>query len=347
MRQLILIVFGFLFFVFGKPAPADVFWLGGNGVWNEPMMWTGNPGGTPGAGPPGQFTDAIFDGITSSFEVDFLGAGTAGNVRIELDGADATFELAGHPLTLRRDFFSRASGAETNRTTIAGGTVTARALSAVAEGLNASQTVTVSDTANFTLVSASLGSPFASQLSAHGSGSLLRIEGSVGMDHTALARADDFGKIVVDNGILSVGDRMEIDEAASLELASSGVTSVENFLEVGIDFFGQVDVNTNSALFTDGVTHLGVASTGTGNVSIDSGGRWQFQGATTVGSLGQGKVTVNGGGQLLGRHATAHLRLAAGSTASGTLTVGDGVGAQELFESQASVFVGGTERDTS
>ena len=71
--------------------------------------------------------------------------------------------------------------------------------------------------------------------------------------------------------------------------------------------------------------------------------RWELRDVTTAGNFGKSDIVVSGGGQLLAPDSAANLRLGAASTGSGTLTVGDAVGGPELFDSQASVFVGGTE----
>lgn len=345
MRKAILLGFGLICVACCGSLQADVFWLGNNGIWNDPFRWASTPGGISGAGPPNLSTDAMFQDFTDSFQIDFLEDGTAGAVEVRLDSAEATFNLDGNLLTLERDFIAHASAAETNVTTITGGDVVARALAASAVGTGSSQSTIVDPTTLVILRRVNLGGPipFVSQLSAVGANAEILIQGTVGMDDSAYVGISDFGKVSVDGGIFSVGNRVEVDRAGTLELVNSGTASVQTALEVGIDLAGFIVLENNASLFTFGPSSFGVNSGSLGNVNIDTGSRWEFRDVATVGNFGQSNVDVVGGGQLLAPDSAANLRLGAASSGSGTLTVGDGMGSQELFDSRASLFVGGTE----
>ncbi len=329
----------------GKSIYGDLYWVGGNGFWDDPFRWLSMPGGIPGAGPPNFDTRTMFQGLSGPLAVTLDTDGLAESVILELDNGDAAFNLAGHALTLKTDFQLNASNNQDNHASIDGGFLTARALTSRTFGTGQSRLV-VGPSTQVSLRKIILGVPpaFASQLTSLGFGAELIIQGSVFTDDTCVVEIDMGGMTRIDDGTFDMfGQLVEIDNLGVLELLNNGTTAIHGTMDVGINGAADVNISTNSTVFTFAPVVLGVNSTATGNVTLqDSGSRWEVRDHFIVGSAGNGVVEINDGAQMLVLDPLAHVMLGTSGSGNGQVIVGSTVGAAALFDTQSSVYVGGT-----
>ncbi len=330
------------------PAFADLYWVGGNGDWNEPNSWTSEPGEPAGDGPPGPSDTTRLKDVENPFTVGFLEDGTAH--RVELESVDATFDLDGHTLDLARRltgsppntvlvdsaFTADAGTDQTTQVTLTGGDGASGFLGAQALG-NGVVTVTITPDATWAVNEAT---PIVNVFGDHVE---LVVRGRLDLEQFVtepIVRINDHATLTVDGGVLGNQGGLRIGNLSpggQFTVSNDGVATSNDAFVVGDTGAGRVDLLTGGDLTTQGPATLGRAAGVRGDARVaDPASNWFFEDELIVGDEGLGFLSVVSQGNIESfNSADTFLARTAGS--QGELEVSTG----GTFRSGGSLYVGG------